>query len=393
VIVVAILIGCIAVVLLLPTISDLASLARLASSRRPSTPPATPGQRLLVLIPAHNEELLIGDCVRSVLANQLPASQVMVAVIADNCTDRTAAIVRAAGAICLERTDPVLPGKPRALAWALTQIEYRDYDSVVIIDADTVVGAGLLEQLAAIPDLRGKSVQAYHGVLNTRDNALTRMATVFAEARYSFEFPLKRAAGLNVPLMGNGMCIGTDVLAERGWTAFSICEDWELYGQLTERGVRIEGAALARLYSQEARSLKQSASQRRRWAAGKITVLSRLALPLLRSRKISMRQKLDVLAELLSVGPAVHLGLVVALIAICQLLSMPGGALLTVLLAVPVIRLGIYALAAVPRVDQPGRALMSFLYLPFYAVWRCGLQISALRMLGDKPWVKTERHA
>ena len=391
-IIATILIGVCAVVLLLPALSDLLSVTRLALWPDRRRDPATGRPRLLVLVPAHNEELLIEPCVRSLRSQRYPSSHLAVVVIADNCTDKTAAIARSAGARCLERTDLERKGKPRAIEWALTQLDYRSYEAVVIVDADTVVDPSFAGHLARVPDLRNKAVQAFHGVRNPGDSALTRMGAVFATARYQFEFRLKSAAGLNVPLMGNGMCIGSNVLAERGWTAFSICEDWEMYAQLTERGVRIEGRPNARLYSQEARSLSQSASQRRRWAAGKLSVLGYLAGPLIKSKKINLHQKLDVMAELLAVGPAVHLAGVSVLIAVTLLLNVPGATWLSLALAASVARLGLYTAAAIRIDPAPLRALSAFAFLPFYAIWRLVLQLSALRMLGEQPWVRTERH-
>ena len=91
------------------------------------------------------------------------------------------------------------------------------------------------------------------------------MAAVLATATHQFAYPLKRHAGLNVPLVGNGMVLGTDVLGRFGWHAFSICEDWEMYALLTAHGVPIGCVPRARLKAQEARSLHQSSTQRRRW--------------------------------------------------------------------------------------------------------------------------------
>jgi cellulose synthase/poly-beta-1,6-N-acetylglucosamine synthase-like glycosyltransferase len=390
--IITILIGLVALILLLPALSDLVSLARvfLRPKRQASNGSARP--HLLVLVPAHNEEILVAACVRSLCSQNYPASLLTVTVIADNCTDSTAAIARAGGAQCLERTDIERRGKPAAIKWALDQIDYLRYEAVVIVDADTIVDSDFAAQIASTPRLREKAVQAYHGVCNPGDSALTRMGAVFSAARYQFEFPLKSAAGLNVPLMGNGMCIGTEVLAERGWTAFSICEDWELYAQLTERGVTIEGRPAARLFSQEARTLSQSSSQRRRWAAGKLTVARNLAKPLLRSKKISLHQKLDVIAELSAIGPAVHLAVVTTLVIALLLLPIPGAGWIALGLLVSLTRLVVYTTAAIWIDPKPAQALRAFAFLPFYAGWRLWLQFSALRMLGNQPWVRTERH-
>src|SRR5258705_10939611 len=166
-----------------------------------------------------------------------PAEHRRAVVIADNCTDRTAELARAAGAQCLERHDRQLPGKPRAIAWALSQLPVNEFDTVIIIDSDTVVDPGFGRALAAQAPVAGKGFQAYFDVRNPADGPLTRMATVLAAANYRFAYALKRRVGLNAPLLGNGMCIGTAVLAAHGWEAFTNAGELELYTLYTSTPV------------------------------------------------------------------------------------------------------------------------------------------------------------
>ncbi len=393
-VILSVLIGLAAMVLLLATASDLASLVWIAFRPAPGpdctrAPPDTP--RLLFLVPAHNEELLIEVCIRSLRGLKYPASRFCVVVVADNCSDRTAVLARAAGAWCLERNEPDRPGKPRAIAWALERLPLRDFDALVIVDADTAVDGWFAMGLAAAAPLADKAVQGYNGVSNPTDNAITRMAAVFADAKCRFAYRLKQRSGLNIPLRLGG-CIGTSVLRRHGWDAFSIGEDWELYALLTARGVRIEGTDAARVYAQEARSLPQSAPQRQRWTAGKITVLGRLARPLLESRHIGVRQKLDALAELSAPGPVVHLAIATLLGGATVLLRPPGETPLLALLALGLARQVGYTLAALCVQPQPFQAALAFAFLPVYGLWRIIIEVAALRMLGDKPWVRTERH-
>jgi len=144
-IVVSGLVALLAIVLWLPSISDLVSLACLAFRRAVALPPprgrSAEPPRLLFLVPAHNEELLLPACLVSLRKLRYPADRVEVVVIADNCTDQTAALARASGASCLERSDRKLPGKPRAIAWALTQVSLENFDAVIIIDAEGTVRA------------------------------------------------------------------------------------------------------------------------------------------------------------------------------------------------------------------------------------------------------------
>ena len=77
------------------------------------------GYRLAVVVPAHNEELHITRCIKSLLAASRSQVDVGIVVIADNCTDETAKMARAAGARVLVRTDPTERGKGYALDFCL----------------------------------------------------------------------------------------------------------------------------------------------------------------------------------------------------------------------------------------------------------------------------------
>jgi cellulose synthase/poly-beta-1,6-N-acetylglucosamine synthase-like glycosyltransferase len=389
--VLGILVGAAAFVLLLPTLSDLVSLARIVSSRqRGDRSRELP--RLLFLVPAHNEELLIQSCLASVAQLDYPRDRFDILVVADNCTDRTVEIVRRAGVRCLERTDTRHRGKPHALAWAVAQLRLSEFDGVVIVDGDTVLRADFARAVSQLSPLRDKAVQPFNDVANPEDNALTRMAAVLSTANHRFAYGLRNRVGLNVPLSA-GMCVGTNLLEEHGWPVFSIGEDWELYAFLTERGTRIEAATRARIFAQEAHSLRQSASQRKRWMGGKLTVLARYGHRLLKSRRIGAAQKLDALAELSSVGPAVHLGIVLVAVAVILLTWPPGAIWIMLGAAGSLVRPAVYAALAIGADPQPLRTLCAFGYLPFYTVWRLGTAAAALGMVGNRPWVQTRRHA
>jgi len=383
----------IAAVLLLPTVSDLVALARTlrrTGTKQPGATSALP--RLLFLVPAHDEELMIESCLRSLSNLRYPRDHASVVVVADNCTDRTAELASASGAVCLEREDPQRRGKPWAIAWALDRLPMRSHDAMVIVDADSRVDPDFAARLAAAAPLSDKAVQPYNDVSNRTDSALTRMAAVLSAARFRYMNALKQRVGLNVPL-ANGLCIGTQVLTTHGWRAFSICEDWEMYVILTLKGVPIESVPAARIFSQEAGSLRQSSSQRRRWTAGRLAVVMRYGLSLMRSARTGLHQKLDILAELTAPGPAVHLGTVVVLSALALLLQVPAAPWIALALGLSIVRPVIYTLAAL-RVDmEPSRAAMAFAFLPLYTLWRLGNQLTTVVTSGRIPWVRTARRS
>lgn len=382
-------------VLCLPTLVDLGAIVTIAwRGRRTSAGRAadSPLPRLLFLVPAHDEALLIGNCVRSLLAQEYATDRRKVVVIADNCTDETAELARAAGASSLVRIDAEKRGKPHALAWALDQLAGEDYNACVVIDADTVVQPSFSRHLAAHSPLDSKAVQAYFGIVNERDNWLTRLSGVLVRCRYEVTYPLRHAAGLNCALTGNGMCIGRSLLTD-GWQAFSLTENWELFSRYTAEGISIDYARDAILYSQEAKSLRQANTQRTRWLAGRMWVFRRWAWPLLGSSRIGVFQRLAALSELCAPSPVLH-AVMAPVIASLALLVLPRGLSAAIAMAAILSLASPVATTAVVLVRQRERAatLAAFLHLPGYAIWRVAVALRTLAFSGKIDWRKTERH-
>jgi 1,2-diacylglycerol 3-beta-glucosyltransferase len=381
-------------VLWLPLISELLSL--FGGNRRFATLGPSNGDlpRLLFLVPAHDEELLIGGCVRSLVDMSYPPGSRRIIVIADNCSDQTARIAGEEGAETLIRTDPYAPGKPQAIAWALGQIALRDWDACVIIDADSTVAPGFASGLAKLAPLNDIAFQANFGVLNEFESWLTRLGGVLSRCRYDVTYPLKQLAGLNCPITGNGMGFGTNLLIRDGWRAFSVTEDSELYAIYTEEGVPIRHASQANLFSQEPRSLQQGVTQRRRWLAGRIRIIREWAVRLLRSPHIGWHQKLDAFVELGLASPVLHL-LVAVLVVAAALIGVGGtpGWWIATLAAASLSAVAVTTIVVVGRHPQPWRTFFSFFMLPVYAVWRLAVLLGTLSTLRDRTWRKTARTA
>ena len=119
----------------------------------PALPPVLRSSRRLrfdVIVPAHDEAAVIEAAVASLRKLDWPAESFRILVVADNCSDATAALARAAGADVIERFDTTLRGKGYALALAFQHSQARKWaDAVVVVDADTQVSANLLEAFSA----------------------------------------------------------------------------------------------------------------------------------------------------------------------------------------------------------------------------------------------------
>jgi cellulose synthase/poly-beta-1,6-N-acetylglucosamine synthase-like glycosyltransferase len=380
-------------ILWLPLLSELLCLfGRRRGAPSGSSEGAEP--RLLFLVPAHDEELLIAGCVRSLVEMTYPSASRKIVVLADNCSDRTAGIAQEQGAETLIRVDPEAAGKPRAIAWALGQIDLRAWDACVIVDADSTVAPDFASALAKLAPLNDLAFQSNIFVLNEFESWLTRLGGVLGRSRYQVTYPLKQSAGLNCPINGNGMGFGTNLLIRDGWRAFSIAEDSEQYAVYTAAGVSIRHAREANLFSQEARSLKQGATQRRRWIAGRIRIIRGCGLRLFRSPHIGWHQKLDAFVELGLAIPVLHL-LVAALVVATSLLGVSGtpGLWIASLAAASLTGVATSAIVVICRHPQPWRTAFSFFMLPVYAGWRALVLLGTLSTLRDAAWRRTARTA
>src|SRR3954453_15859872 len=109
------LVAVLAVLVGLPGLAAAMHLGVLAAASlwyRERRAPAGERLRFLVLIPAHNEALVIDRCLESICADLGAGDAVL--VVADRCTDSTAEIARRFGARVLERAPEEEPGRAAA---------------------------------------------------------------------------------------------------------------------------------------------------------------------------------------------------------------------------------------------------------------------------------------
>lgn len=116
--------------------------------------------QVVALVPAYNEEADIARTVESLLAQSYPVSRII--VIANNCSDRTAAVAREAGAQVIE-----MPHNPAKKAGALNEGLARvlpgldDADYVICQDADGELSGDFVRNALAVfqrrPDVGGLS--------------------------------------------------------------------------------------------------------------------------------------------------------------------------------------------------------------------------------------------
>lgn len=245
-----------------------------------------PEKRFLILVPAHNEEKVIGSLVENLLNLEYPKELYDVVVIADNCTDNTAEISRKLGAGVIEHFSKPgeLKGKPYGIKYALDVIGddlTKKYDGVAFFDADNLVSINYLQEMNKHL-LRGdKLIQCYLDSKNPNDNWITlSYATSYYYMNRSWQLAKSRI-GLGNAVGGTGFCVDTNLLNEVGWTARSLTEDLEFTMQCLLRGIPAKWSHHARVYDEKPEGFIASCVQRLRWARGHWDVCFKYTLPLL----------------------------------------------------------------------------------------------------------------
>ena len=231
-----------------------------------------------IVIPAHNEHLLIERTVNSLKASMDADTTIL--VVAHNCTDETAALARAAGAEVLELKEDSGRGKGAALqagfAFALTS----GACAIGVMDADSTASRGMIRALraglGAYPAVQCKyeleSGEAFSSSANLQALAFRAMNTVRARGR--------AALGLSCGIFGNGFAMRASVLEAVPYRAFSIAEDLEYHIALVKHGLRVAYTGDAEMLGAGA-SGRAAIAQRSRWEGGRLRVARESVFPLL----------------------------------------------------------------------------------------------------------------
>jgi hypothetical protein len=375
------------------TISAVVTGARRQRRARRRGSAGEPETSFAVLIPAHNEEALLGTLLASLNEQRYPHHLYTVCVVADNCTDATAEVARAAGAVVFERSDTSKRGKGYALSWLLEQMTSRGMqpDAYVVFDADSVVAPEFLRAMAGELARGARACQGSNTVLNTSEAPSTALRWL-AMTLMNHVRPLGRnGIGGSSNLSGNGMCLSRALLDRFPWRAFGLVEDYQYYLDIVAHGERVRYVPEAVVRSHMPTSFKQMRTQDIRWEGGSPEAsTARLALRLLRAGlRTHSLAPLDAAAELLVPPLSMLVAALLLLVAAAAALGTPAQRAATATL---VAGFALYVGSAFYML-RPGRAIYrALLYAPGYMAWKLWVQLVLRRSKRyNSEWTRTHR--
>jgi 1,2-diacylglycerol 3-beta-glucosyltransferase len=233
-------------------------LAMVAGWGRPPRPRAVPA-RIAVLVPAHDEERWIGGLLSDLAAQSRPADAVV--VVADRCSDDTARTARGAGAEVVELAAGP-GGKGRALVAGFEALSEREWDVVVVLDADCRLAPGFL---ASVRGGRNEVVQAVYTL--HAGNARGLVFEYAARLENALFHAGRARLGLPAFLRGTGMILGRDALRAVPWSGAGLTEDRDQGLRFLAGGVPVRYDLGVEVVSDLPPGRREVWEQRRRWSS------------------------------------------------------------------------------------------------------------------------------
>ncbi len=360
--------------------------------RRPAkdkgTTPTPTADRLAVVIPAYNEESVIGSTLARLRAH-IPSRDLF--VIANNCTDDTAAVARQAGAQAWEWHQPDERGKGVALSWFLSTAaqDLRAYDAIAIFDADSVVDESFWDHARAAVAQGADVVQGFVQPLSGGSPAADLAA--YSELLSQYVDDTARARlGWPPPLRGTGMVFRRRVLVDLLPHLQTKVEDIEMSLLLAAQGRSVVFVPEAIVGDPKPAGARGVAAQRARWLQGQREVLQHhsglVGRLLLSGRPANVSL---VFASLLKPKTLV-LTLKVVLLALAWLLPSRRARLyLTIPASLALLVDWVYYIAGLRLVDTPGRYARALVGAPVYLlIWIKSLIVS---LISSSPWISARQ--
>jgi cellulose synthase/poly-beta-1,6-N-acetylglucosamine synthase-like glycosyltransferase len=226
-----------------------------------------------VVIPAHNEEDVLPETIPGMLSQLRNGDRLL--VVADNCSDRTAAVAAELGADVVVRTDSSNRGKGFALDCGVRHFAKDPPNVVVVIDADCLVSGGAIESLLEVCQATGRPAQALDLMIGGPNSTQSTGVREFAWRVKNWVRPLGLSSmGLPCQLMGTGMAFPWEIIANAHLATGALVEDLKLGLELAAEDRPPIFVPSAVVTSHFPTTIEGSRSQQLRWEGGHLRLIT-----------------------------------------------------------------------------------------------------------------------
>lgn len=241
---------------------------------RENLPPSLEEMDCVVLIPAHNEEKVIGRTLSALEKALGPSDRVL--VVLDNCDDGTKEAVASHRVDFVERKDPEKRGKGYALEFGFRSLKDSPPRALVVLDADCIPNEGFLVEIKKALVTRNRPVQALNLMKAPPGSPPLCRVSEFA---WLFKCSIRQRGlerlGLPCHLQGTGMGFLWEHLEGVDLGGAELAEDMKLGVELAEKGRPACFHPKAEVVSYFPSRRESSKIQRRRWEHGHLGLILR----------------------------------------------------------------------------------------------------------------------
>ena len=240
-------------------------------------PQAPMDKRYAVLISARNEEHVIANLIDCIHNQTYPTDLIDIWLVADNCTDNTAQVVRDLGCHVIERHNTELIGKGYALTYLLDHMIDSGladaYDAYFVFDADNKLDKHYVEEMNKAFCSGFRILTSYRNSVNLADNWVSSGSALWFIRESRFLNNSRMLFGSSCHVGGTGFMFSKEIMKRnRGWKFHLLTEDLEFTMDSVLHGDRVGYCGSAILYDEQPVTFAQSWRQRLRWSKGFLQV-------------------------------------------------------------------------------------------------------------------------
>jgi len=252
--------------------------------------------KVTVLIPAHNEELVIGNLLERMAALTYPKDKLEVLVIDDGSIDETSNIAdsyanRYSYIRVIHRANG---GGGKAVA--LNEgTKFSNGEVILTFDADYYPQLDIIEKLVApFADPEVGAVQGRVTVINEEDSLVSKIVTLERIGGYRVDQQARDELVL-VPQYGGTVGGFRREALEKigGWDSSMLAEDTDLTIKLVLRGYQVRYINEAEAYEEAVTTWRAYWNQRYRWTKGHMQCAKRHLINVLRAKHLSVYEKAE----------------------------------------------------------------------------------------------------
>lgn len=229
--------------------------------------------KFAIVIPARNEELVIGNLIQSLNTQEYPKDKYDIYVLPNNCTDNTEKIAKEFNAEVIDCQNQIIHSKGDVLRYAFKTLEVKDYDAYIIFDADNIVHPNFINEMNKYLALGYRVAQGYRDSKNPSDTWISSSHSMHYIIQNFFMNKSRMNINKSCFINGTGFMVSKELINDYGYNSLTITEDIELTVKCGFNNEKIAFVESAITYDEQPIDFEVSWKQRKRWSVGTLQCL------------------------------------------------------------------------------------------------------------------------